>query len=252
MKYGILANIHANLEALDAVLAEMDRQGVAQWIAPGDLVGGGVDPSACLQRLRDRGARAVQGFFDSCVLRAGGAGPHPPAFPQHPEVWAAARWTWEKLSADDRSWLRTLPLTDQDSALSFAHSSFHDAASFEPLVGSFELQQSLAAMPRAPGFVGCSHQFIAYRARRGGQLAGFEFAAPLRYARDERVLIDAGSVGRPGDGQPEAFCVIFDPQDRVVTVARIAYDVETAADKIERAGLPAAFAEELRTGSGKG
>jgi hypothetical protein len=149
VRYAILADIHSNLEALEAVLADVEHQSVDQYICAGDVVGYGADPKPCLDRIRDLCAISVAGNHDWAVARTLSM----EFFNAYAR--AAIEWTWEQLPAEDIEWLRTRPLTaDVNEEAMIVHSTVHDPAAFDYLLTSYDAYLSIKVLERPLCFVG--------------------------------------------------------------------------------------------------
>lgn len=242
MVYGLISDIHANLEALEAVLAELS--GVDAFLCLGDIVGYGPDPEACLARVRGlRPLTCVVGNHDLAAV-----GDYDLNW-FNPYARAAVRWTAERLSADDRAFLAALPDRAEVAGAALAHGSFPHA--MEYVTDTLEARAALEAMPRDLGLIGHTHVAEAYRMRAGSRLCAqvpFHSGGEVKLEEGLRQLINPGSVGQPRDGNPLASFGRYDTEARRVEVCRAPYDVEAVQRKMRRAGLPAPLIERLSVG----
>jgi predicted phosphodiesterase len=110
MTTAIISDIHGNLEALDAVLAELDRRHPDRVVCLGDIVGYGASPNECLDRVRKRCGTVLLGNHDA----AASGGPEAARFNIYARV--AAEWTMKTLTRDNREYLQRLPLTAQENS----------------------------------------------------------------------------------------------------------------------------------------
>ncbi len=240
MRYAILADIHSNLEALEAVLTSLERERIDHYVCVGDVVGYGADPKPCLDRVRDLCDVIVAGNHDWAV-----AGTLSLEF-FNDYAKAAVYWTREQLEDDDIAWLRDLPLTaDVDRHTLLVHSTLHDPPAFDYLLTSYDAHLSMRVLKKSLCFVGHSHIPITFMERGG---LGFTFADSIDLSKIEKAIINPGSVGQPRDENPEAAYAIYDTVKRRVTLHRVSYDIDTAAAKISDAGLPQPLADRLRVG----
>jgi putative phosphoesterase len=230
LKICVLADVHANLPALDAVL-QRARQAGAQWIwNAGDFVGYGAFPEEVVRRLRQVGAVSVLGNYDRKVLNV-------PQLEREgrrsksPEKWLAFRWAYEHLSEESRAYLADLPevrhIRMEGVHALMAHGSPENRNEHlmpETLDERFRELNRLA--PADLVIVGHSHR------------------AFLRTV-DGITWLNPGSVGRPDDGDPRASFALLTLENGSITarLQRVAYDVEQAAAAIRTAGLPEAFAQ---------
>lgn len=240
MRYAILADIHSNLEALEAVLTDIEGQSVDQYICAGDVVGYGADPKPCLDRIRDLCAISVAGNHDWAVART--------LSMEFFNAYArsAIEWTWDQLSAEDIEWLRTRPLTaDVNDESMIVHSTVHDPAAFDYLLTSYDAYLSIKVLEKPLCFVGHSHIPITF-IERGG--LGFTFADEIDLNRFTKAIVNPGSVGQPRDENPNACYAIYDSEARTIRLHRVAYDIDACCAKIEGAGLPQVLSDRLRVG----
>ena len=248
MRYAILSDIHSNLEALEAVLAEAARSEAQEYLVLGDLVGYGADPAACLQRLRALSATIVAGNHDwACVGKVDAA-----YFNRYART--ALEWTRERLSFTDLAFLRSLRAKHEDRLVTLVHGTLRAPEKFDYL---FDVAQVLetALIAKTPlCFVGHTHlPFIAEIDPRQPCVRRILHAPEQcrHVALDlERVkyVVNPGSVGQPRDGDPRASFAVLDTDGRWVDILRVPYDVAAAQRKIRDAGLPPVLADRLAVG----
>jgi len=248
LRYLILSDIHANREALDAVLADAATREWDQSLVLGDLVGYGADPNAVLDRVRELDPdRIVRGNHDKVVAGIT-TGEH-----FNPLAQASALWTREVLDADHREWLRGLPegpcSPEGEPLLVLSHGAPFDEEAYilghEDALLAFELG----------GFRLCLFGHTHYPMVIGLHAGELEAVGPptvdggvvlLREGR--RHLVNPGSIGQPRDGNPRACYAILDTGTGQVEYRRVAYPVEGAMARIIEAGLPAPLAARLPRG----
>jgi predicted phosphodiesterase len=248
LKIAIISDVHASTEALSAVLAAIDAEGVDHLVCLGDIVGYHAEPDACVERLVARGATCVAGNHDR--VAAGLA--EPTRFGR--SARHAILWTRAQIRAETTLALARLPLYALvDGAFVAFHGSLHPTPDPERYLRSErEVKKTFAALSRGGfgvdvGFFGHTHQGVIYALCReristlSGPLhvgQGPSCAGPaVRLAPGTRYLINPGSVGQPRDGDPRASFVIWDGARRSVRFHRVAYDVRGCLAKAERAGL---------------
>lgn len=242
LRYGILGDIHANLDALDAVLEKLDGENLDQILSIGDLVGYGAQPSECLQRLRDRGVLSVAGNHD---LAAAGA---LDITYFNDTAKSAISWTRNQLSPEDLESLADLPMTRVIDDFVLVHSSLHNPEQFEYVMSWEEAESCLAEMTDdGPSlcFFGHSHVPITFLAAHNLLVT---IDPDVRLELFDKALVNVGSVGQPRDQNPDASCVVYDSDEKRVVRHRVPYDVEAAARKIIDAGLPPILGERLKVG----
>lgn len=242
MRYAILGDIHGNLEALESVLAVIEKNGPTQYLCCGDIVGYGADPQTCLERIRCLGAVTVAGNHD---WAAGGRG-DAEAF--NPWARAAIAWTRTQLTDSQKAFLRDLPLVQKRDAVTIVHGSLHEPEKFHYLGSLLEANLTFQRMTGPICFVAHNH-VPAIIVSREGQKASYFSGYSVQCERNSRYIINVGSVGQPRDGCRDAACCLYDPDEGRMEICRVPYDVKTAQEKILKAGLPSPLAIRLGLGS---
>lgn len=247
MRLAILGDVHANLEALEAVVQEGRRLGVDRWVQTGDVVGYGADPSACIRVLQDLGAVVCLGNHDAAVLGTLATDYF------NPYARAAVEWTREQLTAEELDYLGQLPLVVEDPVFTLVHGSLHEPERFGYVASPVEAAESLERQTKQLCFVGHTHVPAVFGLPRGGEEEDrmevlFEPEFTLPYSGYERCLVNVGSVGQPRDEDPRAAFLIVDTGDQTVALHRTTYEVERAQRKILANGLPKVLADRLALG----
>ena len=235
MWVGLFSDIHANREALEACLSHARGQGITSFIFLGDYVGYGADPGFAVDTMMrevENGAIALLGTHDDAI--ASGAGG------MNAVAAAAVDWTRSRLTAAQSDFLAGLPLTFDDNDRLFVHASAHDPAGWQYMLSAEDASASFAATRAQATFCGHVHVPQLYRSMPDGQLTGIIPAPTIEIPlhRKERWIAVIGSVGQPRDGNPAACYGALEPERNVLVYVRVPYDVETAARKIQQAGLP--------------
>ncbi|HET7704181.1 MAG TPA: metallophosphoesterase family protein [Candidatus Limnocylindrales bacterium] len=239
MRVAILSDIHANLVALDAVLATIGSVD-AVWHL-GDVVGYGPDPDGVVSRLSGIGAVGVAGNHDLAAL----GGPEIDWF--NPDAKAAMEWTRGRINDASRAWLGGLPKTHRDGDLSLVHGSPRDPV-WEYITSVPVARANLAALETTVGLHGHTHLPMAW-ADRDGRIDPITPGPGSTFRLDgHRVLLNPGSVGQPRDGDPTASWLEVDTDGAVATWRRVPYDVEAVRTAMLDCGLPVRLAERIRFG----
>lgn len=243
MRIAVTSDIHSNIEALTAVLADAERDAPLDGVwATGDLVGYGADPGPVLAALRARGVTAVAGNHD---LAATG-GMDTDDF--NAQAAAAAHWTAGALSPDEADWIRTLPLVLTVGDFTLVHGSIRDPA-WEYLLDARQAEEQFARQTTRYSVVGHSHLPFWFEEDGDGRAWPQRAAAGRRLDLGaSRLIINPGSVGQPRDGDARASYVLYDDRAAVLEWRRVAYDIAAAQRKIIDAGLPRFLAERLSVG----
>ena len=245
MRIAVLADIHANLEALRTCLAHAEREGATQYVFLGDLVGYGADPVACLGLLADhaaRGALLVRGNHDDAAL--GGL-----CETMNFVAREATYWTRAQLGSSERAFLAALPYTARRGDLLFVHAGVDAPETWEYIASSLQAGRCMDAAQARLTFAGHVHHPSLYFAAGSGvhhfqPVAG----APIPLTGRRRWLAIGGSVGQPRDGNNAAAYALYDEGQRMLKYFRVPYDHLSAARKILAAGLPERLALRLQRG----
>lgn len=247
MRTALIADLHANRAAVEAVLADVQRRGCDRLALLGDFVGYGPDPEWVVDRARElvaAGAIAVRGNHDAAVAEA--ARPS-----MRSEVLDVIDWTRARLSADQLAFLASLPLAHEEGDVLFVHANAWEPAGWAYVEGRAEAARSLQATPRRLTFCGHIHEPRLYHLSPLGKVADFTptpgTTVPLLSAR--RWLGIPGSAGQPRDGNPAACYALFDDRTAAITFVRVPYDHEATASRMRAFGLPETFAQRLAHGT---
>ncbi len=245
MRYLILSDIHANQEALSAVLSHVRRKRIDRTVFLGDLVGYGANPNQTIEKLRSmKQLTAIRGNHDKvCSGIEDGKTFNRLAY-------ESAMWTRNKLTPANRKWLIALPqgprLVDDTFAISHGTPVDEDAYLF----GELEAYNIFEMTDFPICFFGHSHfpVVFAYNGESITTVLSFGPTMRVKLLKDTRYLINPGSIGQPRDGNPLASFALFDSKTRMMTIQRVAYHTESAQEKILRAGLPRPLADRLAVG----
>ena len=249
VKLALLSDLHANLQALNACLADARERGVTHHAFLGDLVGYGADPAPVMETvmtLAEKGAWVIRGNHDEAAAM-------PPADDLHRADNALGSWTHEQLRPEQRDFILGLPLTVQHGRMMLVHASAHAPRSWTYVVHPNDACESLdAAREMGASLVFCGHvheQRLFYR-DAGADPVDYEPAPGMAILMQmhREWLAAIGSVGQPRDGDPRAMYAIYDEADEELTFLRIPYDYKAAARAIRRAGLPERNAVRLGLG----
>jgi diadenosine tetraphosphatase ApaH/serine/threonine PP2A family protein phosphatase len=256
MRYGIISDVHSNIEALSSVLRKLEPMGIESYVCLGDVVGYGASPNECSDIIRELCDVTLLGNHDAAV-----AGRMDYSF-----YYEAARhaldWSATKLSAENMAWLRSLPYTARFGPTGFSHGSPLDAEAYEYI---FALEQAEELSPYVEDlpditFIGHSHLCKAFAIPemptkrpqprpKDDEAEVLDVVAPMFSLRKGyRYVTSVGSVGQPRDYDNRACCVVYDSETRAVEYVRAEYDIETSAQKIFDADLSLNFGRRLFLG----
>ena len=240
MKALLLADIHSNLEALDAIFADCGP--FDQIWCMGDVVGYGPDPVKCLEVLRSHDFRCVSGNHDAAVAGVLGTD----AFNDN-AAWAA-KWTTSQLGHDELQFLASLPLTLENGPFTMVHGSLREPL-WEYLISVESARASMELMQTNYCLVGHSHLPFICTEQPGDWPLFKEFPErePVPMG-EERWVINPGGVGQPRDRDPRSSYAIYDSEQGVIERRRVAYDIAKIQRKMELAGFPDPLIRRLEYG----
>jgi diadenosine tetraphosphatase ApaH/serine/threonine PP2A family protein phosphatase len=241
LRYLIISDIHGNLEALTAVLADSKPQSYDSIVCLGDFVGYGANPDECVKAMIALpNLTSVLGNHDAAVIDTR----QRELF--NPVARAGVLYADAHLSAASREFLGGLPLVATNHDFLAVHASPYKPEVWVYVVEPLEAADAFHVMTHPLAFIGHTHFPIVHT--HTGLMTPFLPEAPVSVGADHKVIINVGSVGQPRDGDPRAAYVIYDSDAQTVHIHRIAYDIDGAAAKILEAGLPPLLAERLRRG----
>lgn len=245
MRYLILSDLHANWEALEAVLRH-SAGNYDRAFCCGDLVGYGADPNPVVEWVRAHCAIVVRGNHDRAC-----AGLEDLEW-FNPVARAAAVWTLQNLSAENATYLRDLPQGPAFvDGIQILHGSPCDEDDY--LVAADDAEQAFAYLEAHLAFFGHTHLQGGFIWNRGrvetiSPVAGDTDRDVMDIEPDGGYLINPGSVGQPRDGDRRAAYALYNSDAAVLSYCRVEYDFEAASRKIREAGLPPLLADRLSVG----
>ncbi len=248
MKIALMSDIHANIDALDACIDHARASGVTQFAFLGDYVGYGPHPAAVVERVRQmqsEGAIALQGNHDEAAFQD---------TPVDPNYWGALTVTWTRaqLSAEQKSYLASLPLEHRINNLYLTHASAHGLGKWNYIDDERAATHCMQAVAEEVShvFVGHVHHQHLYYGGRTGALMKFNpqkgMAIPTPTHR--KWVATVGSAGQPRDKDTRAMYAVYDDEKNVLRFERVAYNYHKVAQDIREAGLPEELAQRLEMG----
>ena len=240
--YAVLGDIHANIDALNAVLDDARAQGVTHFVCVGDIVGYNAAPAACIRAVRDElGCPCVRGNHDHYV-----SDPGTNLADFHPSAAQVVEWTRSQLTADDVQWLHDLPLQKPVMGFMLVHATLDKPDHWGYVFENQQAEANFSYQYTPLCFHGHTHVPIIYSNEPGGVVhyQPRDFTLEL----GQRLFINVGSVGQPRDGDPRASYVVYDMAARQIRFRRVAYDVQAAMARNRLAGLPEKCASRLEIG----
>jgi diadenosine tetraphosphatase ApaH/serine/threonine PP2A family protein phosphatase len=242
VRIGIFSDVHANLEALTAVVKAYGAERIDRFVCLGDTVGYGGAPDECCDIVRKLASTTILGNHDAAV--AGRM--------DYSYYYDAARQALDthvaRLSPENLAWLRSLPYGQREDDLWFCHGSPLNLEEFEYIFVPEQAAQCLSIWDKlgAATFIGHSHLCKAFALTRDDVFEVISHEFVLRPGH--RYIISVGSVGQPRDYDPRASYTVFDTVARTFSFKRVEYDIEAAANKIFELDLEQNFGYRLFKG----
>jgi diadenosine tetraphosphatase ApaH/serine/threonine PP2A family protein phosphatase len=244
MRIVILSDVHSNLAALRAILTHAGASGTvdAVWCL-GDIVGYGAEPSETMALLRQQALTSVAGNHDLAATRMMSVDEF------NPVAAAAALWTADQLSNDERAFLAGLPLTAIAGDFTLVHGSLREPA-WEYLLDAEQAEAQFALQTTPYSLIGHSHLpfRVEERNRRTPAFIRADDGTRVKLSPERRLIINPGSAGQPRDGDPRVTYVLYDTVAATITWHRVSYDIAATQRTIRAAGLPEFLAERLAAG----
>jgi predicted phosphodiesterase len=248
MRLAILSDIHSNLPALEAVLAEIEETDLDETWCLGDVVGYGADPDACAQLVSERCSLCLVGNHDLAVLGELDISAFSPAAAE------AVRWTREIAMPETLTFLKRLEPADTSHEVALYHASPRDPV-WEYVLWPDQAAECIRAQDARVSLVGHSHVALFFALAEDGAAAsgvdarGAQAGAGTRLELERgRWLINPGSVGQPRDGDPRAAWLELDTEAWSATYHRVPYEIDRAAEAIAATELPEHLARRLYVG----
>ena len=242
MRYAILADIHANLEAFRAVLEDIRAKGGVDEIwCLGDIVGYGPDPHECIELVKKTCTICVVGNHDLAAIGKLELAYFNPAAAQ------VCQWTAAQLNPIDTRFLEDLPQGAEVGDFVLVHGSPSDPV-LEYVLSASIADKNFSLFKNKFCMVGHSHVPAAYKKEDGSTLPIHLTAGVGLVMHKNRMIVNPGSVGQPRDGDPRASYAIYDSEGLMLRLYRVEYNISATQDKMMQANLPVALVTRLEQG----
>ena len=248
MRVAVISDIHANLEALEAALIAIEREGIDQVICLGDIVGYGPDPLGCIYRLQEVEALVLMGNHDQAII-------NPQSIRSfNSNARPSLIYAFECIGEEERDYLEGLPLHVEGRDIEgvqgmndvvFAHATPNNSAEWEPLFLHSSIAKTMDALERKIAFIGHTHYpgiHCKMRARTLALTSSIVAIGPHQY------LVNSGSIGQPRDGKWGASYAIWDVEKNSVELHSVEYPVRRTQEKMQALGFPQFTIERLSQG----
>ncbi|NQU95553.1 MAG: metallophosphoesterase family protein [Candidatus Omnitrophica bacterium] len=240
MRYGIISDIHGNLEALRVAKKVLSREKLDKVLCGGDIVGYGADPGECIKNVKELCSDIVCGNHDAASCNLSDAANF------NSTAKKAIEWTREKLTSEENAFIKGLSLVYKNQHLTLVHGTLKDPGAFHYMLDGDAARATFHLMKTPVAFVGHTHVpgLFVYKNNR----INFFYKEKARISKGEKAIVNTGSVGQPRDGDPRLCYCVYDTQRSTIELKRLPYDIEKAQAKIEKSGLPSFLAHRLSGG----
>jgi predicted phosphodiesterase len=241
-RVAIFTDIHSNLPALTAVLDDIRRCRATQMVCLGDIVGYGAEPMQCVEVVRKLRCVVIRGNHDEAAAHA-----------KAMRGWndmarEGLKYSRARLTVEEKKWLATLPLLAEVHNATLVHGSLDRPADFNYVADRAEAEAHFRHQERDIAFCGHSHVPGIWTCDGSGKLRHYTGEGRASVKSGGRVLVNAGSVGQPRDGDPRASWVMYLPDENAFEIHRVVYDIGRAQQSILNAALPPLLAARLAAG----
>lgn len=240
MRCAAISDVHSNLEALEAVLGDIEKKEVTNVLFLGDAIGYGPNPNECLELLKRSCSVMLLGNHDAAVAGLTDVG----YFNEYARL--AVEWTASVIKPGHLEMVKSLPLTKvfEEERVFLVHATPKDPDEWRYLFTLWDAEVNFNYFPEDMCFLGHSHRPNLIEQLPSGEVVGHKNTMAL--TKTERYIINAGSVGQPRDGDSRACYAFID--DEKVELIRVQYDIEKTQKKMKDAGLPLPLIKRLEKG----
>ncbi|MGC8684313.1 MAG: metallophosphoesterase family protein [bacterium] len=245
MRIAVIADVHGNLEALETVVSDLKRSSPDVVISLGDVVGYGADPQACCDIVKDIAHKNIMGNHDAAVVDI----VNTEYFNE--EAKQGIEWTKNMLDQGAIAWLRESPFTLEYQGLLLSHGSPVHPEEYDYVMSIYDVEKIFYVFDKSYKifFVGHSHKrFVVSRSLKDNSQPIVDYSDTVKITQNRQYIISVGSVGQPRDFDNTTSYGILDMDKGIYSVKRLSYDINTASNKIIKAGLPKWLAYRLMIG----
>lgn len=239
MRYALIGDIHGNLEAFEAVLSSIEKEGVDEILCVGDIVGYGANPVECIDLVKEKCTKVIAGNHDYAAIGLTDIDYF------NPFAKDALLWTSERISEKEINYLAGLKLIEREDNFTMVHASLENPREWGYILNTFDAAMNFELQVDPLCFIGHSHGPVVYM-KRDNFISGHRFVSKIEPGY--QYIINVGSVGQPRDGDYRACYVVYDFGLQTLRLKRAEYNVAKAQKKILDAGLPQILADRLSIG----
>lgn len=244
LRYGILSDIHSNLEALEVAIVSLS--GADAFICLGDIVGYGPNPNECCEIIRSLNAVNVLGNHDAAVTSAESLEWF------NPLAKAAAEWTIDELSAENRAYLQSFSYTHRIDGAVMVHGTLDFPEDFNYMMDELDSKRTFEDMAvDKVCLIGHTHvaEYFQKKTRSSRiRKISMTYGGFIELKADMQTIVNCGSIGQPRDGNPDAGFGMYDSEKKTVEIIRREYPIEVTQHKMRDAGLPERLWTRLQYG----
>ncbi len=246
MRLMVFSDVHANLEALRAVLRDAKKRQVNRSIFLGDLVGYGPYPNECVELMRSlKNCRCLAGNHDVAALW------ETSPYGMSSSAKKAILWTMDQLSDDNKKYLESLPDRLDIADMTFVHANPYNPRGWRYVLDKKYALRSFAATRCRTLFIGHSHRplLITKKYFFSIDLRAISGSVKIEMKDNKRRIVNCGSVGQPRDRDPRSCYLIYDSRTQMLEFYRVSYGLEKTARAIKAADLPVSLGRRLLKGT---
>jgi predicted phosphodiesterase len=241
LRYGIISDIHSNLDALNAVLNSIKNQGIDKLICLGDIVGYGPEPNECVENIKSNADLTLAGNHDFAVLDKTDI----TKFNRHAK--SAIQWTKKHLSDTSREFLQSLSLIEEVENFVFVHATPDIPIQWKYILSLYDAYLIFLSFEETICFFGHTHVPSIFVKNQNGHV-DFRMVSNITINPENQYLINVGSVGQPRDRDPRAAYAVFDTTSMIYDLYRIEYDIKSTQSKMKNANLDRFLIYRLQDG----
>lgn len=240
MRYAIFSDVHGNLEAFGEALNFYRNQNIDKFICLGDTVGYGANPNECLNLLKGLNSEKIAGNHDWATIGKFNINYF------NRQAKEAIIWTREKVNKENKRFLENLSLKYQEKNFCCVHGSLDKPGKFNYTISAQQAHINFSRLNKQICFIGHSHLAETFSLEKGEiRLTRHK---QLKVEKNKKYIVNVGSVGQPRDGDPRLSLCAYDTKKKLLEFQRIPYNIEAAAGKIIKSGLPVFLAQRLYVG----